>query len=267
LPPDEIPDNSVDGLALTVQMVAGDGVCRVQFVEKSGCDSLAVAIGTSHGAYKFSGSQGLRMDRLAEIQKAVPSHFPLVMHGSSSVPKEWVDRINNAGGCGAALKEYDHLLADDPDYAEAARRFVAKVQDITEFLADNLHNPPTGRLDLRVTYADSCHLRHVQHVVQQPRDLLHAIPGLTLVELAQPDACCGSAGVYNIVHPDTAGLVLDAKLDDIETTAADVIAITNTGCHMQLLYGARKAELGARVMHVVELLDLAYDDALPSNAR
>jgi glycolate oxidase iron-sulfur subunit len=182
-------------------------------------------------------------------------------------PGQYAAIINNAGGCGAALKEYDHLLADDPDYAEAARRFVAKVQDITEFLADNLHNPPTGRLDLRVTYADSCHLRHVQHVVQQPRDLLHAIPGLTLVELAQPDACCGSAGVYNIVHPDTAGLVLDAKLDDIETTAADVIAITNTGCHMQLLYGARKAELGARVMHVVELLDLAYDDALPSNAR
>jgi fructose-bisphosphate aldolase class II len=69
-----------------------------EFVEKSGCDSLAVAIGTSHGAYKFSGSQGLRMDRLAEIQKAVPKDFPLVMHGSSSVPKEWVDRINAAGG-------------------------------------------------------------------------------------------------------------------------------------------------------------------------
>jgi len=174
-------------------------------------------------------------------------------------PDQYIAIINNAGGCGAALKEYDHLLADDPDYAEAARRFVAKVQDITEFLAVNLHNPPTGSLDLRVTYADSCHLRHVQHVVHQPRDLLRSIPGLTLVELAQPDACCGSAGVYNIVHPDSAGLVLDAKLDDIETTAADVIAITNTGCHMQLLHGAREAGLGARVMHVVELLDRAYE--------
>ena len=173
-------------------------------------------------------------------------------------PDAYVAIINNAGGCGAALKEYDHLLADDPLYADAARRFVAKVQDITEFLADNLHNPPAGPLNLRVTYADSCHLRHVQHVVQQPRDLLRAIPGLTLVELTHPDMCCGSAGVYNLLHPDMAGLVLDAKLDDIEHAAVDVIAVTNTGCHMQLIHGARKAGLGTRVMHVVELLDLAY---------
>lgn len=173
-------------------------------------------------------------------------------------PDDFVAIINNAGGCGATLKEYAHLLANDPVYGDRAQRFVAKVQDVTEFLAANLHAPPAGRLDLRVTYADSCHLRHAQRIVDPPRALLRSIPGLTLVELAHPEMCCGSAGVYNIVHPDTAGQVLDAKMADIATTHADVIAVTNTGCHMQLLAGVRKSGQSAQVKHVMELLDQSY---------
>ncbi|NLX96358.1 MAG: class II fructose-bisphosphate aldolase [Rhodopirellula sp.] len=98
-----------------------------EFIERSGCDSLAVAIGTSHGAYKFSGSQGLRMDRLAEIQKAVPAGFPMVMHGSSSVPKEWVDRINAAGG---AMKGSSGVPEDQ--YLPAAKLGVCKVNIDTD---------------------------------------------------------------------------------------------------------------------------------------
>ncbi len=98
-----------------------------EFVERTGCDSLAVAIGTSHGAYKFSGAQGIRLDRLAEIQKAVPKNFPLVMHGSSSVPKEWVDRINAAGG---ALKSASGV--DEAQYIQAARSGVCKVNIDTD---------------------------------------------------------------------------------------------------------------------------------------
>jgi glycolate oxidase iron-sulfur subunit len=164
--------------------------------------------------------------------------------------------INNAGGCGATLKEYAHLLRDDPAYAEKAVRFVAKVKDISEFLADHLHNPPRGKVNVRATYADSCHLRHAQKVVRQPRSLLKAIPGLELVELKRPDQCCGSAGVYNIVQVDAASAVLDNKMMDI--AGADIIVTTNTGCYMQLLYGVQRAGLKARVVHLVELLDQSY---------
>ena len=106
--------------------------------------------------------------------------------------------ISNAGGCGAILKEYAHLLADDPEYAPRAVRFVDKLKDINEFLIDHFHRPPTGVLPVRATYMDSCHLRHAQKIHAAPRQLLAAIPGLSLVELKQPDMCCGSAGLYNI---------------------------------------------------------------------
>ncbi len=167
--------------------------------------------------------------------------------------------INNAGGCGATLKdEYEDLFHDDPVYAEKARTFGKKVKDISEFLIDNLREQPTGVVKVRATYSDSCHLRHAQKVVKQPRALLKLIPGLELVELRQPDRCCGSAGVYNIVHSETADQVLDAKMADIAATGAEVIVATNTGCHMQLIAGVRQTGLNARVMHVVELLDMAY---------
>ncbi|MCS7261169.1 MAG: heterodisulfide reductase-related iron-sulfur binding cluster [Anaerolineae bacterium] len=166
--------------------------------------------------------------------------------------------ICNAGGCGTILKEYPHLLADDPKYAERARRFAALVKDVSEFLAEHLNVPPRGEIKARATYADSCHLRHGQKVVSQPRKLLKSIPGLQLVELQAPDRCCGSAGVYNIAQVDAATAILDAKMADIAATGADLIVTTNTGCHMQLLAGVRRAGLSAQVMHLVEVLDLSY---------
>lgn len=166
--------------------------------------------------------------------------------------------IVNAGGCGLALKEYPQLLADDPVYAERARQFATKVRDVNEFLADHLHRPPRGMLRARATYVDSCHLRHGQRVARQPRDLLRAIPGLELVELRQPDRCCGSAGVYNIAQPAIADQVLDAKMADVCATGATIIVASNTGCHLQLIAGVRKAGINARVMHVVEVLEESY---------
>lgn len=166
--------------------------------------------------------------------------------------------INNAGGCGATLKEYHHLLEDDPAYAGKARRFIERVKDVSEFLADHLNTPPTGEVRARVTYVDSCHLRHAQKVIHQPRQLLQAIPGLELVELRQPDWCCGSAGVYNILQVEAANAVLDAKMRDVAATGAEVVVVTNTGCHLQLLRGVRRAGLSARVVHLVQLLDQSY---------
>ncbi|MCX7838844.1 MAG: (Fe-S)-binding protein [Anaerolineae bacterium] len=167
--------------------------------------------------------------------------------------------ISNAGGCGATLKdEIVHLFHDDPVYYEKAKRFAAKVKDISEFLATRLHVPPQGRVNARVTYADSCHLRHVQKVVKQPRDLLKSIPGIQLIELKLPDRCCGSAGVYNIVQAETADAILDAKMQDIASTGAEWIIVSNTGCHMQLIAGSRKAKLNLPVYHVVQVLDMSY---------
>lgn len=173
--------------------------------------------------------------------------------------EEYEAIINDAGGCGATLKqEYEGLFHDDPVYREKARLFSSKVRDISAFLLDNLRERPQGEIRARATYSDSCHLRHAQGIVKQPRMLLRLIPGLELVELRQPDRCCGSAGVYNIVHAETADQVLDAKMADIAATGAGIVATSNTGCHMQLVAGVRKAGLDARVMHVVELLDLSY---------
>ena len=166
--------------------------------------------------------------------------------------------VNNAGGCGATLKEYVHLLDGDPVYAEKAKQFVAKLKDINEFLVEHLNVPPKGTVKVRATYADSCHLRNAQKVIKPPRDLLKAIPGVEFVELKQPDRCCGSAGVYNIVQVDTANAILDAKMADIASTGADTVVVSNAGCHLQLIAGVRKAGLKARVVHLVELLDRSY---------
>lgn len=172
--------------------------------------------------------------------------------------RDYAAIISNAGGCGATLKQYDHLLENDPDYADKATTFVNRLQDISEFLAENLHVSPTGAVPVRVTYVDSCHLRHGQKIAKQPRSLLAAIPDLELVELRQPDMCCGSAGVYNIVQSATAAQVLDAKMADVTATNADYVVTSNTGCHMQMAYGVKQAGMDAQVVHLVELLDRAY---------
>jgi len=166
--------------------------------------------------------------------------------------------INNAGGCGAMLKEYARLLENDSAYADKAKRFASKVQDISEFLSKNMSRSPRGVVNARVTYSDSCHLRNAQKVIKQPRELLKQIPGIELVEMQSPDRCCGSAGVYNLMQVDAANEILDARMQEIAVTSADIIVTTNTGCHMQLIYGVRKAGLKARVAHLVELLDESY---------
>jgi glycolate oxidase iron-sulfur subunit len=171
---------------------------------------------------------------------------------------DYIAIINNAGGCGAVLSDYARLLQGDPAYAEKAARFSRQVKDISEFLAEHLNVAPRRAVQVRATYVDSCHLRNVQRIMGQPRDLLRAIRGVELVELESVDRCCGSAGVYNIVQPDTANVLLDSKMTDIAATGADTIVVANTGCYLQMLNGVRRAGLHARVVHLVELLDQAY---------
>ncbi len=166
--------------------------------------------------------------------------------------------IANVAGCGAAMKEYGELLRDDPQYAEKANRFSALVRDVNEFLADLPLADGLGSLHQVVTYQDPCHLAHAQGIKSQPRALLQAIPGLELVEMNQPDRCCGSGGIYNIIHPRMADRLLRSKMRDVMATGAQVIATANAGCALQLEAGLRRYGLSGRVAHVVELLDEAY---------
>jgi glycolate oxidase iron-sulfur subunit len=171
--------------------------------------------------------------------------------------------VNNAGGCGAVLKDYGRLLAEDPDWAGRAARFASKTVDFSELLVSRGLTAPLGAVRTRAVYVDSCHLRHVQKVARPPRDLLRAVPGLELVELRHPDWCCGSAGTYNIFHPDTAGRILTTKLDDIALTGARTIVTSNAGCHFQLLAGVRARGLDHDVVHLAEVLERAHATAAP----
>jgi glycolate oxidase iron-sulfur subunit len=166
--------------------------------------------------------------------------------------------IINAAGCGSTLKEYGHLLSDDPRYAERAAQFTARVKDVSEFLAGIELVPPRRPVNMRVTYQDACHLVHGQGIRNQPRTLLRAIPGLELIEMKDSDVCCGSAGIYNLTHPDVAVQLLDQKMENVVATGASVVVAPNPGCSMQLAYGAHRQNLKLELLHVVDLLDRSY---------
>jgi len=166
--------------------------------------------------------------------------------------------ITNAAGCGSTLKEYGELLADDPAYAAKAHEFSLLMRDITEFLAGIECNTQMGPVNAVATCQDSCHLAHGQKIRSAPRKLLAAVPGLTLREMAGSDLCCGSAGIYNVVEREMSGQILAHKMESINATGAAIIATANPGCMLQLQAGARLHGSRQRVMHVVELLDLAY---------
>ncbi len=166
--------------------------------------------------------------------------------------------VSNAAGCGAALKEYGELLAEDPQYAAPARDFSALARDINEFLAAIELNPAMGRVDADVTYQDSCHLAHAQKIRSAPRKLLKQVPGVRLKEMRNSDVCCGSAGVYNVAQNRMSMQILASKMRAVGATGAQVIATANPGCMLQLQAGVRIHGGNQRVMHVVEVLDLAY---------
>jgi glycolate oxidase iron-sulfur subunit len=170
--------------------------------------------------------------------------------------------ITNAAGCGSTLKEYDELLEHDPEYAGKAKDFKSRLKDVTEFLgamADRGElNPEMASLAYKVTYQDSCHLAHGQKIKAAPRLLLRSVPGLTFKEMPNSDVCCGSAGIYNVVHNDMAMSILERKMQSVNLVNPDVIVTANPGCMLQLQAGAKLHGRGQRVAHVVEILDEAY---------
>src|SRR5437016_2123130 len=166
--------------------------------------------------------------------------------------------IINSAGCGSNLKEYGHLLRDDPTYASRAIAFSSKMKDISEFLRSIEWNREMGTLNRTVTYHDACHLFHGQKVKQQPRELLSAIPGLVTVNLKESDWCCGSAGIYNITNQEMASQLLERKMNNIIATGTHVVVTGNPGCMMQIALGARQKDYELAVMHPIQLLDESY---------
>jgi glycolate oxidase iron-sulfur subunit len=163
--------------------------------------------------------------------------------------------IINAAGCGSNVKEYGHLLRDDPKYAARAMAFAAKCRDVSEFLAELEPRAARHALRLRVAYHDACHLQHAQGVRSQPRTVLGRIPQLELLEIPEAAICCGSAGIYNLVQPEAATELGDRKAGHIAALDADVVVSANPGCLLQLESALARAGRKLPVRHFIELLD------------
>ncbi len=163
----------------------------------------------------------------------------------------------NAAGCGAMMKEYAHILQDDPDWHDRGAAMSARVRDVSELLSSA--GPLPGHpLPFKVTYDAPCHLVHAQRVVNQPLSVLAAIPSLELVPLRDSENCCGSAGIYNLIEPETSDAVLAPKLENIADTGASYVATGNPGCLMQIGAGLIRSGSKTRAIHPVDLLDAAY---------
>jgi glycolate oxidase iron-sulfur subunit len=169
--------------------------------------------------------------------------------------------VVNASGCGAHMKSYWYLLRDDPVYAERARVFSAKVRDIAEFLAQEPLRGPLAPVSMTVTYHDPCHVLHGQRIRSQPRALLAQLPGLKVVDLAEADWCCGSAGIYNLTQPEMATRLQQRKVRNLLATGAEAVVTANPGCIIQMLQGLRAQGSPMKVLHLVELLERGYRPA------
>jgi glycolate oxidase iron-sulfur subunit len=165
-------------------------------------------------------------------------------------------------------KEYTLLFQDDPDMLERAKGLAKRVRGFSEFLLDRMPaSIPANAVSGKVTYHDPCHMSRYQGVVKQPRALLKKIPGLTYTELPEADLCCGAAGSYNVLHYEQSMRVLDRKMKNLQKIGADILTTECPGCIIQLSYGARRACLGVRVIHISELIQQVFQSAFPGTGK
>jgi glycolate oxidase iron-sulfur subunit len=218
----------------------------VRVLQKNGCEVVVPVSQTCCGALHVHA--GIR----DEARKLARINIDAVINGGFDAI------ITNAAGCGSTLKEYDELLEHDARYADRAKKFKSLMKDVTEFLASIELNRDMGTIDATVTYQDSCHLAHGQKIRKAPRELLKAVPGLKFREMPLSDICCGSAGIYNVLHTALSMDILEKKMGNVNLTKAEIITTANPGCMIQLQAGVRKWGQGERVAHVVEILDEAY---------
>jgi glycolate oxidase iron-sulfur subunit len=230
--------------AATARVLAAEGCEVVSPADQPCCGALLVHAGEENGA------------------------VALARHLIDVFERKGVDAIvTNAAGCGSNVKEYGHLLRDDPKYAERAKELSAKCQDISETLAYMGPRAKRNPLRLKVAFHDSCHLQHAQGVRAQPRSLLAAIPELELLEIPEAPICCGSAGIYNLVQPNAANELGDRKARLIAALDADVVVTGNPGCILQLQASLDRAGKKIPVLHTIQLLDASIRGQLLSSLR
>jgi len=232
---------------------AGVNEATVRVLNRAGCDVVAPAAQGCCGAIGIHAGDMERGRTLAKINIAAFEDSAADYY------------VVNAAGCGSSLKEYGHLFAGDPQWAERANDFASKVRDATEFLDAIGIAPQLGRIDAVVVYQDPCHLVNAQGIAGAPRRLLASIPGLRLHEIDEPAICCGSAGIYNVTQPEMAARLQRRKIENILAAEPDVVATANPGCALQVAAGLRNAERAIPVKHVVELLDESYAAYSPTS--
>jgi glycolate oxidase iron-sulfur subunit len=168
--------------------------------------------------------------------------------------------IVNSAGCGARMKEYTHLLKDDDEYFEKSEKFAKRVKDINEFLNEIPLTYANDAFKCSVTYQDSCHLSNAQGIRQAPRSLLNKIPGVEFKELSESNICCGAGGTYMFSQQEMSGKVLIRKIENIQTTQAEIVATANPGCFMQLEKGISDAGLSIKVKYITDILKESYSN-------
>jgi glycolate oxidase iron-sulfur subunit len=223
--------------AATARVLRAEG-CQVVVPDQGCCGALSLHAGRDEEARGHA-------RRLIDAFRSPRDPAATPLSGLDAV-------VVNVAGCGSTLKQYGELLADDPDYAEPAARFAAKVRDVSEVLADLEPRAERHPIRARVAYHDACHLAHGQGVRAQPRRVLSDVPGLELVEPAEAAFCCGSAGVHNLVRPEAAEELGRRKADRIRATEPDLVATGNAGCLLQI---RRHLGEGTPVVHPIEIVD------------
>jgi glycolate dehydrogenase iron-sulfur subunit len=218
--------------AATARVLAAEGFDVIVPRSQGCCGALSLHAGRDAEAKRFARGLMQRFDQ-------EPVDFVIV----------------NAAGCGSTLKQYGELLSDDLEWAERAAGFAAKVRDVSEFLATIEPVAVRHPIGARVAYHDACHLAHAQRVREQPRALLRGIPGVELLEIPDGDQCCGSAGIYNLIEPESAEEIGERKVENVLAVGADLLASANPGCTLQIVSLLAKRGVSLRAAHPIEILD------------
>ncbi len=225
-------------------MFRGTHWATARVLQQNGCDVLIPRDQVCCGAIHYhAGSSDPARDFADQNLKALKS--------------DGVDAIIvNVAGCGAMLKDYGHHWHDA--LQGAREQFAGKVKDVHEFLDTLGLVPPEGKIPLRATYHDACHLGHAQKIREAPRRLLSQIPGLQLIDLPESEICCGAAGTYNLTEPEMSGQLSLRKLNNIRRTGAQAVLTANAGCLLQIIREAHRQGDPLWIAHPMDLLDRSY---------
>jgi len=228
--------------AATVRVLSAEGFEVIAPASQGCCGALSSHNGREEEAQRFARAF------IEQFERASVEHV-----------------VVNSAGCGSAMKDYVHLLSDDPEWAARAAAMSAKIRDVSEILAEVGAVATRHPLDVTIAYHDACHLGHAQGIRAQPRELLHGIPGLRLQEIAEGDICCGSAGVYNILNPEPARELGDRKASNVLATGAELLVTANPGCLMQVASSLERVGGHVALAHTVEVLDASIRGLPPAS--